>query len=194
MRVYKRTIFLAIFFISVTGASIPPEAMIHFPSVSDFPCFWKKIQTLRKIFTILPLPDKFFDFHPTKFLITFFLVIDHKFRTFLPIFEFSPYLLCFSTFPSTFPPRFAKIIISPLLLQISPVFLHSLRVFRFPPTLTMMHLCITQCTYWTPLLSYHCRQFGSRLISIINYDNILRRIREIYLEPILTFTRRLCFD
>src|SRR6218665_1167235 len=24
-------------------------------------------------------------------------------------------------------------------------------VFRFPPTLTMMHLCITQCTYWTPL-------------------------------------------
>ena len=21
----------------------------------------------------------------------------------------------------------------------------------FPPTLTMMHLCITQCTYWTPL-------------------------------------------
>src|SRR6218665_1955985 len=22
----------------------------------------------------------------------------------------------------------------------------------FPPTLTMMHLCITQCTYWTPLI------------------------------------------
>jgi len=21
----------------------------------------------------------------------------------------------------------------------------------FPPTLTMMHLCIAQCTYWTPL-------------------------------------------
>src|SRR6218665_1978955 len=21
-----------------------------------------------------------------------------------------------------------------------------------PPTFTMMHLCITQCTYWTPLL------------------------------------------
>src|SRR6218665_398354 len=23
--------------------------------------------------------------------------------------------------------------------------------FSFPPTLTMMHLCIAQCTYWTPL-------------------------------------------
>jgi len=32
------------------------------------------------------------------------------------------------------------------------VFLHTLRVFCFPPTFTMMHLCITQCTYWTPLL------------------------------------------
>jgi len=30
----------------------------------------------------------------------------------------------------------------------------------FPPTLTMMHLCITQCKYWTPLLTIrpldHC--------------------------------------
>src|SRR6218665_2763339 len=24
--------------------------------------------------------------------------------------------------------------------------------FSFLPSLTMMHLCITQCTYWTPLL------------------------------------------
>src|SRR6218665_1864839 len=23
--------------------------------------------------------------------------------------------------------------------------------FSFPPSLTMMHLCITQCTYWMPL-------------------------------------------
>jgi len=29
-------------------------------------------------------------------------------------------------------------------------FLHTLCVFRFPPSLTMMHLCITQYTYWTP--------------------------------------------
>jgi len=30
------------------------------------------------------------------------------------------------------------------------VFLHTLRVF-FPHTFIMMHLCITQCTYWTPV-------------------------------------------
>jgi len=24
-------------------------------------------------------------------------------------------------------------------------------MFSFPPSLTGMHLCITQCTYWTPL-------------------------------------------
>src|SRR6218665_1415127 len=29
--------------------------------------------------------------------------------------------------------------------------LHTFCVFRFPPALTMMHLCISQCTYWTPL-------------------------------------------
>src|SRR6218665_1165161 len=50
-------------------------------------------------------------------------------------------------------------IISPLLSQIppplfsenSPAF-YILSVY-FPPTLTMMHLCITHCTYWTPLTS-----------------------------------------
>ena len=70
------------------------------------------------------------------------------------IFEFLLYFPCFSTFPLCF----AKIIISPLLWQIYPPVLekftcclHTLCVFRFPPSLTMMHLCITQCTYWTPL-------------------------------------------
>src|SRR6218665_2347584 len=53
-------------------------------------------------------------------------------------------------------PRFAKIIMSPLLSQISPLFSENSPAFYilcvyFPPTLTMMHLCITQCTYWTPL-------------------------------------------
>ena len=55
-----------------TGASIPPEAMMHFPSVSDFLLFQKNFQTLWKIFQILPFPEKFFDFHPPKFLMTFF--------------------------------------------------------------------------------------------------------------------------
>jgi len=56
---------------------------------------------------------------------TFFLLIDHKFRI-------SPYFRYFRTFP----PCFAKIILSPLLLQIFPpvlgkftCFLHALRVY-----------------------------------------------------------------
>src|SRR6218665_1617240 len=28
---------------------------------------------------------------------------------------------------------------------------YTLYVFSFPPNSTMMHLCITQCTHWTPL-------------------------------------------
>src|SRR6218665_58446 len=43
---------------------------------------------------------------------------------------------------SHFPPVFRKF----------NSFLHTFCVF-FPPTLAMMHLCITQCTYWTPLLA-----------------------------------------
>jgi len=112
--------------------------MMHFP-LFQIPLYFRKIFRLWKIFKILPFPEKF----PPKFLMTIFLVIDHKFRI-------SPFFSCFSTFP----PCFAKIIISPLLLKISvphlkflgdrlpqslPVlqkftcFLHTLCVFRFPP-------------------------------------------------------------
>src|SRR6218665_3622961 len=55
-----------------TRASIPPEFMMHFPSVSDFPLFSKQFQTLWKIFKILPFREKFLDFHLPKFLMTFF--------------------------------------------------------------------------------------------------------------------------
>src|SRR6218665_1573617 len=43
-------------------------------------------------------------------------------------------------------------------------FLHTLRVI-FPPTLTMMHLCITQCTYWTPLHPFVGGSQGQREIT-----------------------------
>src|SRR6218665_708579 len=36
----------------------PSETMMHFPLVSYFPLFSKKFLTLRKIFTILPFPEK----------------------------------------------------------------------------------------------------------------------------------------
>ena len=76
--------------------------------------------------------------------------IDHKFRIFS---------LLFSVF-QCLSPCFAKIIISPLLWQIFPSFFRQFHLlFTYftcisfsPYTLTVMHLCITQCTYWTPLL------------------------------------------
>src|SRR6218665_2884491 len=39
----------------------------------------------------------------------------------------------------------------PPVLEKFTCFLHTSCGIRFTPTLTMMHLCITQCTYWTPL-------------------------------------------
>ena len=59
----------------------------------------------------------------------------------------------FSAYFSTISPWFRKI----------NVFLHTLRVFCFPPTFTMMHLCITQYTYWTPLLPGCIIPFSTRL-------------------------------
>ena len=128
---------------------LPPEAMMHFP-----PCF---------------------RFSPTYFLKNFRLEIFLNF--WWPFFSHRPQISNFPPiFPVSvhFPPYFAKIIISPLLLQISfPVvekftcFLHTLCVFGFPPTLTMMHLCITQCTYWTPLL----QPTWSTALSTINNSN-----------------------
>src|SRR6218665_1404830 len=97
--------------------------MMHFPSVSHFPLFPKKICDSAENVPNLTFSKKHSDFHPPKFLTTFL-----------------------KSFPSTFenfPPDFVKFACFYIL--------HTLRVFRFFPTFTMMHLCITQCTYWTPL-------------------------------------------
>src|SRR6218665_1954604 len=120
------------------------EAMMHFPPVSDFPpIFPKKFLTFWKISQIFPFPEEISHFHPPKFLTTFFLVIDHKFRI-------SPYFPCFTTFP---PPIRENVQFTPLFQKLPPVS-KKFNSFTciFPPTLTMMHLCITQCTYWTPLV------------------------------------------
>src|SRR6218665_3454466 len=61
---------------SSSGASIPSETMMHFPPCFRFPSLFKK---------------KFLDFHPPKFLMTFFLVIDHKFRI-TPLFSLFQYI------------------------------------------------------------------------------------------------------
>jgi len=104
---------------------------------------------LFRIFPILPFPEKFLDFHPPKFLNFWWLFLSHR----LQILN-SPYFSCFTIFP----PYFGKIIIPPPVFRKFTSFLHTSCVFRFPPALTMMHLCITQCTYWTALpIGVRCR-------------------------------------
>src|SRR6218665_3149624 len=89
--------------LTCSEASIPPETMMHFPPLFQiFPLFSKNFQTPWKICQLLPFPDKFFHFHPPKFLMTFFLVIDHKFRI-SPLFSLFSYIS----------PSFPKIFISP---------------------------------------------------------------------------------
>src|SRR6218665_16440 len=125
-------------------ASIPPEAMMHFPPFQISPCFPKNFLTAWKI---SPFTRKFFRFSGAKISDDLFLVINHKFRISSPNVAISIH----------FSPYFDKHFLSLLLLQISPcfwqiyVFFTYFMCFSFPPTFTMMHLCITQCTYWTPL-------------------------------------------
>src|SRR6218665_1061518 len=121
--------------------------MMH-SSVSDFPLFSKKFRTLRKIFRILLFPDKFLDFPPPKFLMTFF----HQ-----PQISNFPHI---SPVSIHFPPVSRKLLFPPYFDKFPPCFRQIHRLFTyftcisFPPTLPMMHLCITQCTYWTPLLEW----------------------------------------
>jgi len=119
--------------------AFPP--CFRFPS----PLFPKIYQTPWKIFPISPFPTKLLRFSSAKISDDFFVVIDWKCWIFT-------YFRCFSTFP-----LFREIIISlylfkfPLWFRKIYVFFTYFMYFLFPPSLTMMHLCITQCTYWTPL-------------------------------------------
>src|SRR6218665_1618125 len=114
--------------------------MLHFP-LFQIPSVSHKFSDSMENFHIFAFSQQIFRFSSAK--------ISHDL---LLKFGISPYFCCFNSFP----PLFWKIFLFPLLLQISPrfpkiyVFLHTL-CFSFPPTLTMMHLCITQCKYWTPV-------------------------------------------
>src|SRR6218665_522315 len=137
-----------------SGASIPPEAMMHFPPLFQiFPLFPKNFLTPCKISQILPFPGNFFGFHLPKFLMTLL------FWSSATNFEFPPYFRYVNTFPPIFRQNYSfhsTFINFPPVFSKFTCFLHTLCVFRFPPTFTMMHLCITQCTYWMPLCSVPC--------------------------------------
>jgi len=140
---------------------------MHFPPVSDFPLFSKNFQTPWKIFKILPFPEKMSRFLYAKISDDLFLLIYHKFRI-SPLYSLFQYI--FSLFRENY--------YFPLLFKISPCFrkIHLLFTYflciSFPPTLTTMHLSITQCTCWTPLsllllLSY-------MYVPYFNFENLDR--------------------
>src|SRR6218665_1857805 len=87
--------------------------------------FSKNCLTFWKISNMLPFPEKISYFHPPKFLTTYFLVIDHKFRI-------SP---CFTTFLH---PDSRKFIIPPYFSKFPPCFRKIQQLFtyftcNFPP-------------------------------------------------------------
>jgi len=75
-----------------------------------------------------------------------FLVIDHKFWI-SPLFSLFQYISPLFRGNYYFPHTLTNF---PPFKQIHLLFTY-FTCISFPPTFTMMHLCITQCTYWTPL-------------------------------------------
>src|SRR6218665_1365673 len=112
--------------------------MMHFPLFQISPLFSENCRTLRKIFIILPFPEKFLDFHPPKFLMTFFLVIYHKFRI-SPLFSLFQYIFPLFRENYYFPPTLTNF--PPYFTQIHLLFTY-FTCISFPPTLCMMHKCI----------------------------------------------------
>src|SRR6218665_113937 len=104
--------------------------MMHFPPLFQISPYFRKIFRLYKIFSILPFPEKFLDFHLPKFLITFFSSTTN--------FEFPSYFPCFCTFP----PCFEKILFPSLLFTISPF------CFRKIHLLFTYFLCMSFPTYF----------------------------------------------
>ena len=109
-----------------------------FPLVSDFcPLFPKHFSDSVVNFPGFTSSEKKISYH-------LFKIIFHKF-------EISLYFRSFGPIPSVSNKSFI-----PLLSQIAQfrkisVFCTCFLWFSFSPTFTTMHLCITQCTYWTPL-------------------------------------------
>jgi len=133
----------------------PPEAMMHFPPL--FSIFPLKIFRLWKFSKMLSFQKKFPIFSRQ---ISYDLFFSHR-----PQISDSPPILPVLVH---FPSDSRKFIIFPLTLRNFPSCfrkIHQLFTYFtciFPPTLTMMHLCITQCTYWTPLNSntFHCSVYS----------------------------------
>ena len=129
----------------------PSEAMMHFLPVSDFPLYFLKIFRLRVEIFQFDLFQKKFRFSFPIFLITFCSRLLQILN--VPLFSLNstfPFLYqenyCFPHTFLKFSPDFEKIYL----------FFYILYMIFVSPSLTMMHLCITQCTYWTPMWPTTC--------------------------------------
>jgi len=120
---------------------------MHFPLFQIFQPIFGKFSDSVENLTNFTFSRQISRFSSAKISYDLFLVIGHKFRI-------SPYFPCFSTFPPVvsqkcvFPSYFQEF--PPCFRKIHLHFTYFICI-SIPPTLTMMHLCITQCTYWTPL-------------------------------------------
>src|SRR6218665_2612182 len=122
------------------GRPSPSETMMHFPPLFQISSlFPKNFRTLREIslFSSAKISDDLFFSHRPQI------------SNFPHIFAVSVY----------FPPVSQKFLFPPALPNFPPPFYTNSPAFCIlyvyfvsPPTFTMMHLCIIQCTYWTPLL------------------------------------------
>ena len=117
---------------------------IFHPLFQISPLFARNCSDSVENFPRFTFSDFFWDFHPQIFLTTFFSHWPKILNP--PIFAIS---IHFPLFREIFllPPTFPNF---PWFRKMYALFAY-LMCFSFPPTLTMMHLCITKCTYWTPL-------------------------------------------
>jgi len=126
------------------GASIPLRQWSISSCFRFSPYFQKNFQTVENF--------QFFVFIRQNFWWPFCLVIDYKFWI-SHLFSLSEYISPLISRKLLFPPIFTN----------SPLFSWNLRGFTyfmcisFPLTLTMMHLCITQRTSWTPLHTWRAK-------------------------------------
>ena len=100
--------------ISCSQGRPSPEAMMHFPLFQISPLFSTNFQTLWKIPKMLPFPEKIFDFHPPKFIMTSFFSHRPHISNFAPyifsVWVHFPHVSRKLLFPPTFkiPPLFSK--------------------------------------------------------------------------------------
>src|SRR6218665_2205316 len=123
--------------------------MMHFPPLFQIsPLFLKKNSDFLENFYNLTFSQQISWLSSAKISYDLFFSHRPQISNFPPIFASSVHFHLFRKNYS-FPPTFTNF---PPVLGKFTCFLHALRVHFSPSTLTMMHLCITQCTYWTPLL------------------------------------------